>query len=40
MKMDKRPKAFETAIDQGGFSIAADNIFFANGIEDPWRWVT
>ena len=40
MKMDKRPKAWANTIDQGGVSIAAPEIFFANGGEDPWRWAT
>ena len=40
MKMDKRPKAWANTIDQGGVSIAQNEIFFANGGEDPWRWAT
>ena len=40
MKMDKRPKAWANTIDQGGVSIGIDEIFFANGGEDPWRWAT
>ena len=24
----------------GGNRINATNIFFANGVEDPWKWVT
>jgi hypothetical protein len=39
-KDEPRPRAQATAIDQGGVSIAANEIFFANGGEDPWRWVT
>ena len=39
-KTEPRPKAQPTAIDQGGVSIAVNEIFFANGGEDPWRWVT
>ena len=38
--MDKRPKAWANTIDQGGVSIGVDEIFFANGGEDPWRWAT
>ena len=37
---EQRPKAFATTIDQGGVSIAENEIFFANGGEDPWRWAT
>ena len=40
MNMDKRPKAWANTIDQGGVSIAVNEIFFANGGEDPWRWAT
>ena len=32
------PKANETTISQGGLDIAQPNIFFANGVEDPWKW--
>ena len=39
-KKEHRPMAFATTIDQGGVSIAVDEIFFANGGEDPWRWAT
>ena len=38
--MDNKPKAWANIIDQGGVSIAIDEIFFANGGEDPWRWAT
>ena len=34
------PKIEETEIDQGADDIAATNIFFANGGEDPWQWAT
>ena len=34
------PKYKETEIDQGADDIAATNIFFANGSEDPWQWAT
>lgn len=40
LDMTGRPKAAETTIDQGGLDLGVDNIFFANGIEDPWRWAT
>lgn len=29
-----------TEFDQGDVSVAATDIFFANGGEDPWRWAT
>lgn len=34
------PKALQTTVDQGGLNIAQTNIFFANGVEDPWKWAT
>jgi len=40
---ERRPRAFANTIDQGGAStatIAASEIFFANGSEDPWQWAT
>ena len=40
LNMENRPHAKETTIDQGGVDIAATNIFFGNGGEDPWRWAT
>ena len=39
-KDSPRPKIRATTIDQGGFDIAVDEIFFANGGEDPWQWAT
>mmetsp|Transcript_11698 Transcript_11698/g.14796 ORF Transcript_11698/g.14796 Transcript_11698/m.14796 type:complete len:143 (-) Transcript_11698:287-715(-) len=38
--MPKEPKAEQTTIDQGGWDIAVPNVFFANGVEDPWKWAT
>ena len=38
--MPKMPKADQTTIDQGGWDIGVTNVFFANGVEDPWRWAT
>ena len=38
--MPSMPKAQQTTIDQGGWDLAQTNIFFANGVEDPWRWAT
>ncbi len=38
--MIDHPKANETTISQGGVDIAQPNIFFANGVEDPWKWAT
>ena len=38
--MPKSPKAEETTIDQGGLDIGVTNVFFANGVEDPWKWAT
>ena len=38
--MPYNPKAQQTTIDQGGVDIAATNIFFANGSEDPWKWAS
>jgi len=34
------PKATESQIDLGGSNMAATNVFFANGGEDPWQWAT
>jgi hypothetical protein len=34
------PKAENTQFDQGGANIQGTNIFFTNGIEDPWQWAT
>lgn len=34
------PKVTQTAIGQGALDIAQGNIFFANGVEDPWQWAT
>lgn len=38
--MTNRPKASATTWDQGGVDIGVENIFFANGTEDPWKWAT
>ena len=38
--MTKSPRAAQTTIDQGGWNIAQTNIFFTNGVEDPWKWAT
>ena len=38
--MPAKPLANESTIDQGGVNIAQTNIFFANGVEDPWKWAT
>jgi len=38
--MPVEPAAQQTRIDQGGWDISATNIFFANGVEDPWKWAT
>ena len=40
LDMTNRPKARDTTIDQGGLDIGVENIFFANGTEDPWKWAT
>lgn len=32
--------AYTEAQYGGGNNIDAHNIFFANGLEDPWKWVT
>lgn len=40
------PKVNATTYDQGGFdsnltfASAGTNIFFTNGVEDPWQWAT
>lgn len=39
--MTKYPDVTYTASQYGnGNQIDATNIFFANGLEDPWKWVT
>ena len=38
--MTPMPLAEQTTIDQGGWDLAVTNVFFANGIEDPWKWAT
>lgn len=38
--MPEKPWAKATTIDQGGWDIAQTNIFFANGVEDPWKWAS
>ena len=38
--MPVEPAAQQTRIDQGGWDISSSNIFFANGVEDPWKWAT
>ena len=38
--MPQSPAAEQTTIDQGGWDIGVTNVFFANGVEDPWRWAT
>ena len=40
LDMTDRPQAKQTEISQGGYDTAGTNIFFGNGSEDPWRWVT
>lgn len=34
------PAVNRTTYDQGGWSTQATNTFFANGVEDPWKWAT
>ena len=36
--MVSKPQWEETLIDQGGFDIGVENVFYANGAEDPWKW--
>ena len=38
--MTAQPAAKRTTIDQGGLDIGVTNVFFANGVEDPWKWAT
>ena len=40
INMTNLPLASQAKIDQGGLDTAQDNIFFANGMEDPWRWAS
>ena len=38
--MSQFPAISRTVDNYGGNRIAATNIFFTNGAEDPWKWVT
>lgn len=40
LDMSIYPDMAKTEYMYGGNKIAATNIFFTNGSEDPWQWVT
>jgi hypothetical protein len=40
LDMSSYPQVSKTIIDQGGLNIGAQNVIFANGGEDPWKWAT
>ena len=40
LDMTNLPNAVGTTIENGGYNIAGNDIFFANGQEDPWQWAS